>query len=670
VYDRCKYTPLMYSQAPLYTLPNHFPSLKLIFRTLCLAVLPPTLVTSYMTQLVAARLGGAHSLGRPLLNPPDIPTSTVLVLAALFAVLSLLALPFRSLRLLTFPNFLLAYLFYCFSFGPYYQPFGLLEWRFTFRANPAFLLLASPYLRVTYLSAAVAATVATVVLLFKLPIHLAQADVHGSARWATLRDLKAAGVLPRNATSPVIPGAEGIFLGLYTDLRGRRYRLYDNEPHHVMLIAPTRSGKGVGYVVPNLLNYRHSAVVLDVKRELYDATSGYRRSELGQEIFLFDPTSSHTSHYNPLDEIRLGPHEVRDTQNIADLVVDPEGSFESRTHWQLTAHELLTATMLHLKYTHGAAVPGAVQIDSDQTLNGCAQFLSDPRRPIHATLKEMLNTRHLPSGGHPLICSTARAMLDKAPEELSGVVSTALSYLSLYRDPLVAAATSTSDFRILDLVEHSRPVTLYIAVPPSDLTRTRPLLRLFLNQLCRNLTQTLDPNRREVLFLLDEFPALRRLLFFVDSLAYLAGYKVRALIVTQDMAQLQANYGTHESITANCQVRIAMTPNRPETAQILSNMLGTFTVHHSHTTRRFGGRLFESSTTPTEVKRPLLTPDEVLRLPESDALLFLSGRPPVRATRARFYEDKELLRRSQLPPATLSRPLHPSASLLPEKRHM
>jgi type IV secretion system protein VirD4 len=249
-------------------------------------------------------------------------------------------------------------------------------------------------------------------------------------------------------------------------------------------------------------------------------------------------------------------------------------------------------------------------------------------------------------------------MMDKAPEELSGVVSTALSYLSLYRDPLVAAATSSSDFRILDLVEGERPVTLYIAVPPSDLTRTRPLLRLFLNQLCRNLTQSLDPGRREVLFLLDEFPALRRLLFFVDSLAYLAGYRVRALIVTQDMAQLQANYGTHESITANCQVRIALTPNRPETAQILSNMLGTFTVHHAHTTRRSGGRLFESSTTPAEVKRPLLTPDEVLRLPASDALVFLSGRPPVHATRARYFEDRELLRRSQIPPARLSAPLH------------
>jgi type IV secretion system protein VirD4 len=426
-----------------------------------------------------------------------------------------------------------------------------------------------------------------------------------------------------------------------------------------MLIAPTRSGKGVGYVIPNLLNYRHSAVVLDVKRELYEATSGFRAGELGQDIFLFDPTSSHTSCYNPLDEIRLGPHEVRDTQNIADLVVDPEGSSESRSHWQLTAHELLTATMLHLKYTREAA----------QTLTGCAQFLSDPKRPIHLTLKEMLNARHLPSGGHPLISSIARAMMDKAPEELSGVVSTALSYLSLYRDPLVAAATSSSDFRILDLVEGERPMTLYIAVPPSDLTRTRPLLRLFLNQLCRNLTQSLDPERREVLFLLDEFPALRRLLFFVDSLAYLAGYRVRALIVTQDMAQLQANYGTHESITANCQVRIALTPNRPETAQILSNMLGTFTVHHAHTTRRSGGRLFESSTTPAEVKRPLLTPDEVLRLPGDDALVFLSGRPPVHATRARYFEDRELLRRSRLPPARLSAPLR-STDPLPLKLRM
>jgi len=661
----------MPTPTPLYALPGSSPTLKLFFRTLIFATLPPTLVASYMTQLVAARLDDAHALGRPLFYSPlpsNLSATTLLAFAALLASLSLLALAVRGVRLFAVPGLLAAYGSYCLAYGPLYQPLALLAWRFTHRPHPPLPLFVAPYLRATYLSTGLAAGGVALVLLFKLPDLFAKADVHGSARWANLSDLKATGVIPANPTARTIPGPEGIFLGLYTDPRGQRYRLYDNEPHHVMLIAPTRSGKGVGYVVPNLLNYRHSAVVLDVKRELYEVTSGYRAGELGQEIFLFDPTSSHTSRYNPLDEIRLGPHEVRDTQNIADLVVDPEGSAESRSHWQLTAHELLTATMLHLKYTAGAA-----QASVPQTLAGCAQFLSDPRRPIHTTLQEMLNARHLPAGGHPLISSTARAMMDKAPEELSGVVSTALSYLSLYRDPLVAAATSASDFRILDLVEHSRPVTLYIAVPPSDLTRTRPLLRLFLNQLCRNLTQTLDRERREVLFLLDEFPALRRLLFFVDSLAYLAGYKVRALIVTQDMAQLQANYGTHESITANCQVRIAMTPNRPETAQMLSNMLGTFTVHHAHTTRRSGGRLFESSTTPAEVKRPLLTPDEVLRLPADDALLFLSGRPPVRATRARYYQDAELLRRSQIPPAALSQPLRrdqadQTADLLPIKR--
>jgi len=643
---------------PLYTLPNSSPILRFAFRASCLATLPPTLVASYTTQLVAARLDDVSVLGHPFFEPPSLPAITLFAFAALVALLSLLATLARPLRLLVLPGLAAAYVSYCLAYGPLYQPFALLLWRFS-RHHPPLPLFVAPYLTATSAAAALSAAGAGLVLLVKLPGLAAKPDVHGSARWADLKDLKAAGVVPPHPAARTIPGPEGLFLGLYTDPRGRRVRLYDNEPHHVMLIAPTRSGKGVGYVIPNLLNYRHSAVVLDVKRELYEATSGFRANELGQDIFLFDPTSSHTSCYNPLDEIRLGPHEVRDTQNIADLVVDPEGSSEARSHWQLTAHELLTATMLHLKYTQEAA----------QTLTGCAQFLSDPKRPIHNTLKEMLNARHLPSGGHPLISSIARAMTDKAPEELSGVVSTALSYLSLYRDPLVAAATSSSDFRILDLVEGERPVTLYIAVPPSDLTRTRPLLRLFLNQLCRNLTQSLDPDRREVLFLLDEFPALRRLLFFVDSLAYLAGYRVRALIVTQDMAQLQANYGTHESITANCQVRIALTPNRPETAQILSNMLGTFTVHHAHTTRRSGGRLFESSTTPAEVKRPLLTPDEVLRLPGDDALVFLSGRPPVHATRARYFEDRELLRRSRLPPARLSTSLRPApgAALLPIK---
>jgi type IV secretion system protein VirD4 len=634
------------TKAPLYNLPGHSPrASQTVARVLTLAGLAVTLLTSYLTQLAAARLGYSPLLGEPLLSSPELPSTLLLVMSVLAGSLGLFGLAFPATRPLAIAPLGGSYLLFLLASGPVYQPFAVLSWRLTHRAHPAVIRLLAPYLQAAAVTVTAVAAIALLALLVRLPKLLSKPDVHGSARWATLPDLAASGVLPRNP-SPTIPGPEGLFLGLF-EQGGRRFQLYDNHPHHLMLVAPTRSGKGVGIVIPNLLNYRHSAVVLDVKRELYLATSGYRGRELGHKIFLFDPTGPETSHFNPLCEVRLGVSEVRDAQNIADLIVDPEGATQTRSHWQLTAHELITATILHLLYSPG----------SDRTLSGCVQFLANPQRPIDHTLKEMLTAHHLPSGSHPLISSTARSMLDKASEELSGVVSTALSYLSLYRDPLVAAATATSDFRILDLVQHEEPITLYIAVPPSDLTRTRPLLRLMLNQLCRQLTETLDPRRREILFVLDEFPALRRLLFFVDSLAYLAGYGCRALIVTQDLSQLHASYGRDESISSNCPIRIAFTPNRLETAQALSNMLGTITVHHSHRTRRSGGRLFEASTTPTEVKRPLLTPDEVLCLPGDDALIFLSGQPPIRATRARYYEDPELLRRSRLWPARLSAPL-------------
>ena len=241
----------------------------------------------------------------------------------------------------------------------------------------------------------------------------------------------------------------------------------------MLCFAPTRSGKGVGLVVPTLLTWPGSAIVHDIKGENWSLTAGWR-ARFGR-VLLFDPTNPESAAYNPLLEVRRGEWEVRDVQNIADVLVDPEGALERRNHWEKTSHSLLVGTILHVLYA-----------EPDKTLAGVANFLSDPRRPIETTLRAMMTTSHIGAHGvHPVVASAARELLNKSENERSGVLSTAMSFLGLYRDPVVARVTRQCDWRIRDLVEGEHPTTLYLVVPPSDISRTKPLVRLVLNQIGR-----------------------------------------------------------------------------------------------------------------------------------------------------------------------------------------
>jgi type IV secretion system protein VirD4 len=211
--------------------------------------------------------------------------------------------------------------------------------------------------------------------------------------------------------------------------RWRGHYLRHDGPEHVLCFAPTRSGKGVGLVVPTLLTWPGSAIVHDIKGENWTLTSGWRARS--GRVLLFDPTNAQSAAYNPLLEVRRGEWEVRDVQNIADVLVDPEGALGKRNHWEKTSHALLVGTILHVLYA-----------EPDKTLAGVANFLSDPKRPIEATLRAMMTAAHLgETGVHPVVASAARELLNKSENERSGVLSTAMSFLGLYRDPVVATVT-------------------------------------------------------------------------------------------------------------------------------------------------------------------------------------------------------------------------------------
>jgi len=455
------------------------------------------------------------------------------------------------------------------------------------------------------------------------------ATTYGSARWADTSDIEDAGLLDDR----------GVILGLYDD----RYLRHDG-PEHVLAVAPTRSGKGVGLVLPTLLTWTGSTVVHDIKGENWELTSGWRAQF--SHCLRFDPTDPGSARFNPLLEVRKGANEVRDVQNIADILVDPEGARERRDHWEKTAHALLTGAILHVLYA-----------EQDKTLERVATFLADPSRSIMRTLKIMLTTNHIGTAdapmAHSVVASVARELLNKSENERSGVVSTAMSFLGLYRDPLIAANTARSDWRIADLLETERPVSLYLVVPPSDISRTKPLVRLILNQIARRLTETLPEStghaaQRRLLLMLDEFPALGRLDFFESSLAFLAGYGVRAFLVAQSLNQIDKAYGTNHAILDNCHVRIAFAPNDERTAKRLSDALGTATELKRQTNlsgKRLSAWLPHTTISEQETPRPLLTAGEVLQLPQDEALVLVSGVPPIRAEKLRYFADRNFLAR-------------------------
>lgn len=516
---------------------------------------------------------------------------------------------------------------------PVYEPWKLFEWWYFYDAYAPDVFLRGGTIAASSGLLATGAAIGMAVWRSRLAKRV---TTYGSARWADADEIQQAGLIR----------ATGVFLG---KLSGKvlAYLRHDG-PEHVMVFAPTRSGKGVGLVIPTLLSWTGSAVIHDIKGENWNLTAGWRTRF--SHCLLFNPTDAKSAAYNPLLEVRRGMHEVRDVQNIADILVDPEGALERRNHWEKTSHALLVGAILHVLYA-----------SEDKTLRGVANFLSDPACAFEVTLHRMMTAKHLGDEVHPVVASAAREVLNKSDNERSGVLSTAMSFLGLYRDPTVAEVTSRCEWRIADLISAEHPVSLYLVVPPSDISRTKPLIRLILNQVGRRLTESLDGSdgiarKHKLLLMLDEFPALGRLDFFESALAFMAGYGLRAFLIAQSLNQIDKAYGQNHSILDNCHVRIAFATNDERTAKRISEALGTGTelrAQRNYAGHRLAPWLGHLMVSRQETARPLLTPGEVMQLPPDDSVVMVSGHPPIKAKKLRYYQDRNFIARV-LPPPVLA----------------
>ena len=489
--------------------------------------------------------------------------------------------------------------------------------------------------------------------------------LHGSARWAEKKDIQAAGLLPRERTAlEVVTGKDapistGVYVGGWEDKDGNFFYLRHNGPEHVLTYAPTRSGKGVGLVVPTLLSWPQSSVITDLKGELWALTAGWRQKHAKNKVLRFEPASSNGGVcWNPLDEIRIGTeYEVGDVQNLATLIVDPDGKGMD-SHWQKTSYALLVGVILHALYkSKNEGTPATLPIVD--------AMLADPERETGELWMEMATYGHVDGQSHPAVGSAARDMMDRPEEEGGSVLSTAKSSLALYRDPVVARNVSKSEFRIKDLMNHDDPVSLYIVTQPNDKARLRPLVRVLTNMIIRLLADEMSFEKgrpvahykHRLLAMLDEFPSLGKLEILQESLAFVAGYGIKCYLICQDLNQLKSRetgYGPDETITSNCHVQNAYPPNRIETAEHLSRLTGQTTVVKEQITtsgRRTSAMLGQVSRTIQEVQRPLLTPDECLRMPgptknaagdiekAGDMVIYVAGYPAVYGKQPLYFKD-------------------------------
>ena len=460
--------------------------------------------------------------------------------------------------------------------------------------------------------------------------------LHGDARFARTREIARAGLL----------GNDGIILGE----TGGRYIIMPGQ-QGVALAAPPRSGKGVGVVVPNLLNWPGSVVCVDVKRENWTVTAGYRAA-MGQECYLFDPLAEdgRTARWNP--NLYVAPQRslgINDIQRIASMLY-PEVQ-GTDPFWMASARSLFLGISLYLVET-----PSLPKTIGEVLRQGMAS--DDEGFGRH--WKRIIEGRN--SGRFPLSEQCVRALydvIDLAPVTASSIRKTFTSRLDLWLNPMLDAATSASDFDLRDL--RRRPMSIYVAVNPDDLHRLRPVLSLFFEQAIGLQTRVLpehDPTLKyPVMILLDEVAALGRIPILSESIAYVPGYNVRVVMVFQTPSQLREVYGIEnaKTIMKSLGARIVYAPKDYDDAKEISDELGFTTVRVRTRSRPQFGALGTShsrnaNVTISEQKRALLLPQEVKELGSDKEIIFCEGLRPILADKIKYFSDRRFRARLLPPP--------------------
>lgn len=478
------------------------------------------------------------------------------------------------------------------------------------------------------LGSALATFILIAVIIGVMALDHQKKGLHGRARWATEWDIKKAG----------LRDTQGLIIGS----KAGRY-LCSNTEGFVFGYAPTGTGKSVGFVIPNLLNYGDSAIVLDTKLELFKKTSGFRAQY--QNVYLWAPgytegqaDTERTHCFNPLDVVSRDPvYRIADLKRIAGILWPPEN--DKGDIWQPSARTLFTGMAMDVMDTGGHLSFGNLYRTFAQT-DDIGEYLEeqleshfDPENPLKLDALEIANINNF---------------LQKANKERSGVISTFNAKMEIFEDPLVDAACSHSDFDVRDL--RKERTTIYIGVNPSDLERLQPLLNLFFQLTITFLTRR-EPDPKDepykVFLCLDEFPRLGKIEKIKEGVDYLRSYGFRVMIIAQSLAKLREVYGEHaaENYMNNFQYIAAYAPNSQKEAKEISEMLGKKTVRQQTRSHSRNG----VSVTTSYTGRELMKPDEVRRFTERKCLVIVRNQHPIKCMKVKWFKDKHLTSRVTAP---------------------
>lgn len=518
--------------------------------------------------------------------------------------------------------------------------------------------------------------------------HL-ESDRHGSAKFATIKEIQQTNLLQDPKTLDKVEKRHGLIVGAIEHSSGIPIQRYDTHEkltlrqlmhfghQHTLLIAPTGGGKGVGIVTPNLLNYPDSVVMYDMKGKDWETTAGHRANNLKNVCIKFEPTNGDGSscRYNPMEFIKVGtPEEVSQAGNLALMLIDGDGKGFDGNHFKENGAKLLGAIILHVLYTKKAKNLASVAamlsgIDPDTGTaykdgvkgwlgemcgqkKGLSHLLhyKDSHNISEEEAKKRLALLVDDTGYNRNVKQISSSLyFNNGEKEVAGIISSANTPLTLFNDPIIAQNTSESTINLSDFQSGDKPVSLYIVVMANDQERIRPLTRILITQIISVVQSSEHGKLRELLFLLDEFATLKKMPVVANALATIRSFKARFMLVVQDLSQLDEYYDKlASSIIANCGVRIGYPSNDLVTNEKLAKWTGD-TTYIAETTstaisKQQGFGIGASSTTTTskqESQRTLLTANEIATM-GTKTLIFREGKNAIFGTSYNYREDKRV----------------------------
>ena len=564
---------------------------------------------------------------------------------------------------------------------PVYYPWMYLSWMLDYLFKPEFFYVKQalkPWIFITTVSTAL-------FLLYTLIRGLSQKaeNLYGSTRLATKTDLKRNGLLT----------GKGTILGMYIsrpDYTAVKVVISEGNPSmrlvkqmplitqfgtgSTLVIAPPRSGKGVSIGIPSLLNHNGSLIAVDFKGENYIYTSGYRRKF--SYTLKWAPSSNDSISFNFLMEIRKG-EEWSDAIMLSTTLLAPqyEGKEDDNAaHFRIAAIDFLTGTILHVLCSSF----------TDKTLGGCLDFLSgtqtgteeEREEKSYVLLRSMIEAEHCSAQVHAHVVGVANRQLERPARERGSVFSSVFKGLSVFEDPKIRKNTSEHDFSYSSFVDCKHPVSLYITLSNAKIDQTTMLLRLFISMMLRRLSDaetSFDEVflKHQLLFFIDEFTAMPAMNFLQKAMAIVPGYGIKFMLICQSLSQLNAVYGANHQFLSLVKHIVTFAPGDIQSAELFCKTIGKESVWKSSTSisgNKMDITLNNLNQSGTEIERNLINPDELMKLPYSDCLIFTQGMPVTYASKVVYYDDSRFKHKvyNRKNPNPKLRPYMKKAELLKE----